>query len=79
MAGVVSRPVSELGERGGSPAQCPREHTDRPDAGRKAELACHPEQGTVPVKSTPLGVDLVGAGIARYCKPKWSVGGWLAN
>ncbi len=53
MAGVVSHPVSEPGERGVSLAGRKRERRN------KAELACRPSGQTAPVKT------VAGAGRAR--------------
>jgi hypothetical protein len=43
--GVVGYPVSEKGERGGSPSTVPAErHPHFAGASKKTELACYPER-----------------------------------
>ena len=70
MTGVVGHPVSEKGERGGSPSRCNRE---RPVPGwvPEIELACPRKRDCAGERGKEPQV--VSAGLARYRKPKWPV------
>jgi len=62
MAGVVGHPVSEKGERGGSPSPVFNGNAISPKGDKKTELACFLERETSSVKL------VVDDGAARYSK-----------